>query len=447
MKRLLRVSIILSLVILLFSTVVFANIIKSDNAGDWALKEGAGKTNFSFIVFGDNRPTSPSRPAPDVLDVMLKEFGYLHPDFVINTGDFIIGYTDNEEQAREEYLGFINDVYKYAPNVNMLFAPGNHETTPDISAKVYRELFGEKFYYDFEYGNSHFIMFQTNFPEGMLEEGQKYGFYNINDKAHELPMIEWAKEALEIDADHTFVSQHVPLFSALTPNFGEHPKSFDNKENRDEELNLLINKGVDAVFSGHEHLVYIQKVDNTMFFTLGGGGAPLYGPTTGGYGINKGVDPDYAEVMSDPSFDYGGHAKGYHYDVDLPASALSIFSYLFVTVNGDKVTYELMIPHNMEVVCEKGNDGISTESILIVANRTPYERIFKGITFLMPYSAMEKEGYEVSGTYVDWGRNEKPAEIQPEILEVKKLNDYQAEVRVKVVVPGSDSVDVNLKSK
>lgn len=156
------------------------------------------------------------------------------------------------------------------------------------------------------------------------------------------------------------------------------------------------------------------------------------------------MDPDYAEVAKDPSFDYGGHAKGYHYDVDLPASALSIFSYLFVTVNGDKVSYELMIPHNMEVVYEKGNDGISGESKAIVANRTPYERIFKGITFLMPYS---EDGYEVSGTYVDWGRNEKAAKIQPEILEVKKLNDYQAKVRVKVLVPGSDSVDVNLKIK
>ncbi len=446
MKRNLRILVSVTILILLISVWAYAGIIKSDVAAQWAKEAGAGKTSFSFIVFGDNRPTSPARPMPEVVKVMMKEIGYYHPDFVINTGDMIVGYTDTVEQAREELLGFIKEYYKYAEDVPMVVVPGNHEIRPGDIVEAYRPLFGKKLYYDFTYGNSHFIMVNTNFPGKWLEKDQKYGFYNINDGEHKLAMADWFKEALKVKANHTFIVQHVPLFSALTPNFGKHPKSFKTKENRDEELNLIMGADVDAVFSGHEHIVYVEKHGDTFFFTLGGGGAPLYGTTTGGYNINTGEGPDYAKLTYDPAFENGGRAKGYHYDLHLPAGGFSIFSYMLVTVNGDKVSYELLIPHNMEVTYVKGNDGISPEAVATVANRTPFKRTYRGIKFLMPYS---EAGYEVVGTQIDWGRKESVVseDIAPKILEVKKINDYQAVVRVAVTVPGAFSIDVHVKAK
>jgi len=132
-----------------------------------------------------------------------------------------------------------------------------------------------------------------------------------------------------------FRARNVPAFSALTPDFGEHPKSFTSKENRDEFVKLLIENNVDAYFAGHEHIIYAQVENGMKFFTVGGGGAPLYGPTTGGYGINTGEGPDYKGVTSDPEFDHGGWASGYHYNLHFPIGALSIFAYMIVTVNGD----------------------------------------------------------------------------------------------------------------
>jgi len=278
----------------------------------------------------------------------------------------------------------------------------------------------------------------------LFQPGQKYGFYNVNDGVHDLSTVDWTKEVLKKKASHTFVLGHVPAFSALTSDFGEHPKSFASKENRDEFIKLLVENNVDAYFAGHKHIIYAQVENGTKFFTVGEGRASLYGPITGGYGINMGEGPDYKGVTSDSEFDHGGWASGYHYNLHFPAGALSIFAYMIVTVDGDEVSYELVVPHSFEVKYVKGNDGISPEAVAIVANRTPYERTFKGLTFLMPFSA---NGYEVSGTYVDWGRNVKPAKKPPKILEVKKINDYMVKVRVEVTVPGADSVDVMVKTK
>ena len=445
MKKYFKTFLVIMLATVFLVGSAFAGFVQTDEAQKWASENGKARQIFNFIVFGDNRPTSPTRTLPEVLDIILKEISFIHPDFAVNTGDLIWGYFGTTKQAREEFSAFTKRYDKYAANVDMLFVAGNHDCPTEEIAAAYRELFGKKLYYDFTFGNSHFVIIDTNFPRSWLEKGQKYGFYNVNDGEHKLAMVDWTKKVLGKDVGHTFVFGHVPVFSALTPNFGEHPKSFTTKENRDELLKLLLDKKISAYFAGHEHIFYAQSEGNTKFFTIGGGGAPLYGPTTGGYSINTGEGPDYKEVKSDPEVEYGGRAKGYHYDLHFPAGALSIFSYLLVTVDKDKVSYELLVPHSFEVTYLKGNDGICPEASAVIDNRTPYRRTLRGVTFLMPYS---EKGYEVSGSYVgsrDW--KVKPAKVAPEVLEVKKVNDSLAKVRVKLTIPGSNSIDVLLKVK
>ncbi len=443
MKKLSRVLPVLLLLSLVFTGSLFAQIVRTDDAAKWAARMGRGKTSFSFIVFGDNRGTSPGRKLPSVLDSMLKDMGMLHPDFIINTGDFMVGYTDTKTQAMEELQAFIKKVYNYTEGIDFLFVPGNHEESSDEVNKLFENYFGKKLYYDFTYGNSHFIMLDTNFPKSMLAKGQKYGFYNVNDKQHRLAQVDWTKKALRARAPHTFIATHVPVFSALSPNFGAHPKSFTSRTNRDQFLNMLVKKGIDAYFAGHEHIFYAQKKGKSFFFTIGGGGAPLYGTTTGGYNINKGIGPDYSATTFDPQFENGGRAKGYHYDLHLPAGALSIFSYMLVTVEGNNVSYQLLVPQSFDVTYLSGNDGVSLNASAEVANRTPFTRTLNGVTFLMPYS---KKGYSVNGTQISWSRKVSPAKKQPRILEITKVNDYFAKVRVGVEVPASYSITVNLKT-
>ncbi|HDM71029.1 MAG TPA: metallophosphoesterase, partial [Thermotogales bacterium] len=131
------------ILIVLLIVSVFSKVIKSDDVGKWATK-GVGKDSFTFIIFGDSRPTSPSRPMPDdLLSRILQEISLIHPDFVIHTGDMIVGYTDTLDQAKEEFSSFLKLLYTYAPDVDFLFVPGNHELKPSEEiANLYRKLFG-----------------------------------------------------------------------------------------------------------------------------------------------------------------------------------------------------------------------------------------------------------------------------------------------------------------
>ena len=443
MRKSVKILLAVTLVTVLLAASAYARIVKTDESDKWASDNGKARQSFNFIVFGDNRPTSPTRPLPEVVDIILKEISFIHPDFAVNVGDLIWGYFGTAKTARDEFSVFTKKIRKYTPDVDMLFVAGNHDTPSEEIAAVYRELFGKKLYYDFTFGNSHFVVIDTNFPRTLLQKGQKYGFYNINDGEHALAMVNWTKKILGKSALHTFVFGHVPVFSALTPNFGKHPKSFTTRENRDDLLKLLLEKNVSAFFAGHEHIFYAQSQGKTKFFTIGGGGAPLYGPTTGGYTHNTGEGPDFKTLKSDPEVEHGGRAKGHHYDLHFPAGALSIFSYMLVSVDKDKVSYNLLVPHSFGVKYLKGNDGISPEASAVIDNRTPYKLTLRGVTFLMPYS---NRGYEVSGAYVgfrDW--KVKPAKVAPEILEVKKVSDSLAKVRVMATIPGSYSIDVLLK--
>lgn len=433
------------IVILILTAEGYTEVVRTDDVALWSKKNGKGKAAFCFVVYGDCRPTAPTRPIPGVVDKVFEGIALLHPDFVINTGDIIVGRTDNSEQAREEFLRYIKKVYDKVSDVPMIFVPGNHEASSLEVFLTYRKLFGSKLYENFHFENSHFILTTTNYPTEMLSEGEHYGIYNVNDGEHDLGMADWVVETLNKEAKYTFMVGHVPFFSAITPHkYGEDAKCFTSQKNRDRFLKLILDESVEAYFCGHEHLFYGHKEKDTHFFTLGGGGAPLYGPTTGGYLFNTIPEMPGDKPTMDPIFDHGGRVKGYNYDTTFTQGVLSLFSYMLVTVTPKDVFYELIVPHSFEKKFLHGNDGVAPESIALVENRTPYPKTFRGLTFTMPASS---KGYEVTGTYVDWTRKVKSVVNPPVILETQKVSDYQTKVRIAVTVPGGDSVDVSVRVK
>ncbi len=426
---------VLAFLLIVLAVISFSYVVRTDDVKTWALQHS--KENFTFIVFGDSRPVSPMRPLPeDLLSRIAFEIGILHPDFVVVTGDMIIGYGDSEEEVREELDTFLEIMNKYAPDVPFLFVPGNHEiSSGEQNMKIYQEYFGKKLYYDFKFGNVHFIMINTNWPGGYAPG--KYGFFNVNDGAHEKALVDWFKEVLAEPAEKKIVFGHVPAFSALTPNFEfEHTKSFDTKENRDEFVNLLVESGVDAYIAGHEHLTYVTKKGNTLFITLGGGGAPIYVPVTGGYQINTHEKP-YDKLTYDGRLEFGGYAAGYHYALHVPAGALGIYDYMIVTVNGNKTHYRITVPFSFNVRVLKNKPACYE---VLVTNRTPYDVQANGIEARL-YGVKD---VKIEAYYTDWGRKKK--EVEYKILE-KKVDEKGVYVRVGVVVPATYAVNVVIRGR
>src|SRR3984957_745016 len=67
----------------------------------------ADPDHFSFVVTGDNRSTGHGYPMPPCFEEICQEIGFVHPPFVLWTGDDISGYGDSVAEANAEYDTFL----------------------------------------------------------------------------------------------------------------------------------------------------------------------------------------------------------------------------------------------------------------------------------------------------------------------------------------------------
>ncbi len=223
---------------------------------------------FSFAVFGDCRPGS--EDYSPVLLACATEMGLLEPPFVIGTGDYIQGST-NQTTVRQQWEGFFIGLAPLQARraVPVALAPGNHDI---VGVRRNAEIYVENFkylYFSFDHEGCHFIILnsETVGSEGRIPEKQ----------------LTWLRQDLDahLDAKFTFVTLHRPLF----PVDGHIGSSMDAyPAERDALHQLFVEKGVDCVFCGHEHLYNHQEKDGIHYFITGGAGAPLYAePDRGGF--------------------------------------------------------------------------------------------------------------------------------------------------------------------
>ncbi len=211
------------------------------------------KLPFRFAVLGDNRGNS------EVYKALLDEISTLEPDFILNTGDLITN-PGNLYQWKE----FIEWSSGYGFPV--LPVVGNHDVEHSRSEKMYRDIFtllDEEIYYSFTYGNSDFIVLDSEIPG---EDRRIIG-----------KQLEWLKETLKASSSaYRFVFLHRPLYadSLIGRHFGRCMDKYP--EQRDSLLTLLKNNNVDIIFVGHEHLFRKTTHDEVIQIITGGAGAPLY---------------------------------------------------------------------------------------------------------------------------------------------------------------------------
>ncbi len=223
---------------------------------------------FRFAVFGDSRPGT--RAWSPVLHAIATEIGGLDVPFVLGTGDYIEG-SSNQTTVRRQWDGFFTALAPLQASraVPVALAPGNHDIMGvRRNAEIFLEYF-ERLYFSFDYESCHFIILDS---EGLGQEGRIAG-----------TQLQWLKQDLAAhrDAKFTFVALHRPLF----PVDGHIGSSLDEyPTDRDALHALFVQQGVDVVFAGHEHLYNHQERDGVHYFITGGAGAPLYAaPERGGF--------------------------------------------------------------------------------------------------------------------------------------------------------------------
>jgi 3',5'-cyclic AMP phosphodiesterase CpdA len=123
---------------------------------------------FQFAIITDNAGGA----RPGVFPKAVEMVNLLQPEFVVNAGDLIEGYSEDEAEVRAQW----QEIDEYLEQLDMpfFFVPGNHDLNSDASIKVWRERFGEdRGYYHFVYKNVLFLMANTEDPPKTVADLQR----------------------------------------------------------------------------------------------------------------------------------------------------------------------------------------------------------------------------------------------------------------------------------
>jgi 3',5'-cyclic AMP phosphodiesterase CpdA len=254
---------------------------------------------FQFAIITDNAGGA----RPGVFARAVEMVNLLQPEFVVNAGDLIEGYSDDQEQIRAWWQEIDEELEPL--EMPFFFLPGNHDHYSEASIKAWGERFGDhRGYYHFVYKDVLFLMVNTedppktvadlqrdnpelfkkiavNYPA--MEELQKKEHQTAEDgrKLLELaePIEEWLgeinisndqvayfKEVLEANPDvrWTFCFTHSPPH--YSPIVEKDPGNFA-------KIEALLEDRPYTVFSAHTHTYDYDQRDGHDFVTTATSGA------------------------------------------------------------------------------------------------------------------------------------------------------------------------------
>jgi len=114
---------------------------------------------FQFAIITDNAGGA----RPGVFPKAVEMANWLQPEFVVNAGDLIEGYSDDEDQIRAWWQEA--DEQLEPLEMPFFFLPGNHDYYSEAAIKVWGERFSDdRGYYHFVYKDVLFLMVNTEDP-------------------------------------------------------------------------------------------------------------------------------------------------------------------------------------------------------------------------------------------------------------------------------------------
>lgn len=262
---------------------------KTDSGGTTASDDAAttstatqtteDKILFSFTVAGDNRPANNELPQPAVFQEILNSMKHENPSFFVNTGDIIMGNTQNPSILERQFSDYIHATSILT--LPMYVSPGNHDVANSVSRGFFEKFLklsqspnskpefpdsGSEFFYSFKFEGINFIILDAYEPGNWgAVKGQE---------------LSWLESVLaKMKDEEVFIFVHPPVYSVLNPDCitdGSKHVAFSSKKNQDYIRELFKKFNVDGAFHGHEHLFSKHNIDGTEYIITGGGGASLY---------------------------------------------------------------------------------------------------------------------------------------------------------------------------
>ena len=219
-------------------------------------------TAYAFAVISDTQ--SNPKVAKQIAELAWAE----RPSFVVHPGD-LVGTGTNDSHWTQEFFPAMESLISRVPFFPVLV---NHEVNAD-NYFDYVSLPNPEYYYEFQYGNAHFFMIDSNRKVGKGSE-----------------QFDWLDEALgKSTAQWKFVVHHHPAYSSDENDYGDLWKTNRSTQGdlRVRDLCKLYDKhSVNIVFNGHIHSYERTwpvkdaqaNNDGTIYMITGGGGGSLETP-------------------------------------------------------------------------------------------------------------------------------------------------------------------------
>ena len=230
-----------------------------------------GKRLFTFAVVADGHvnpqedtsssPWESNRLANARNRFVVSELNQIAPAFVVHLGDMV--HPLPSSPAYQKAIGQFNAIFNRL-NCPIYLIPGNHDVGDKPSSWVpagsvnddylrsYRRNF-EKDFFSFKHKGCQFILLNC----------QLLGSNLPDEKAQ----FEWLKKHLASHRkERTFVFIHYPPF-IRDPDEDEH---YDNlrEPGRSQILKIIESSNVEALFSGHVHNFFYNRLSHTDFYVL-----------------------------------------------------------------------------------------------------------------------------------------------------------------------------------
>lgn len=221
-------------------------------------------SSFIFGIMGD------CRTGKNIHNNIAKNIDNYEPKFLLYLGDLC--YDGSYKAWKDEF--FVPNELTLLSKAPFVNAIGNHEKWGDNTQAFQQSPTPKenKSYFDFDYGDIHFIFMDTeqNFSKG----SEQYHFIKNS--------LETTSKKFKI------VCSHIPGYTGGGAGHNEN-KNMINITNE-----LFVPNKVDFVLSGHIHTYQHNFVDGIHHLIIAGGGAPLYNSEDKSYTLKTVKKYNYA---------------------------------------------------------------------------------------------------------------------------------------------------------
>jgi hypothetical protein len=289
-------------------------------AKPWTSREFSNnREDFQFAVIGDRTGGADPR---GIFGRAMDQLNLLQPEFVINVGDVIEGYTEDKAKLNaewDEFEGIINKL-----EVPFFYTVGNHDLGNDTMKQVWLERRGAD-YYHFVYSDVLFLVLNSEdpsnpVPKDIKEKTALYKKLQKEDPAAAQTMLsEFMDSLASYRVPANFSDEQVAYFEkALAKNVDVrwtfaflHQPAWENPGEGFLAIEQLLEDRDYTFIAGHLHYYELEERKGRDYITMGPAGASWHKDGPGNVDhilwVTMTEDgPEIAKITLDGIFDREG---------------------------------------------------------------------------------------------------------------------------------------------